>query len=124
MRRVRVTVDDWHTAHYEIDADLIDRPLTSIPDSVNVPQLLTPSKLMHGRRLDSTPSGALDPEEQDDSTLFNIELLARRQKNAQRVLQRFQTMSRSEYLTFLCQGVNDRREFVSIEVGDIVQVGT
>lgn len=65
----------------EIEVDLNDRPLTSLLDSVHDPQPRTPFQLMLGYRLDSTHVAVLYPEENDDPTIFNAELLSRCQKN-------------------------------------------
>lgn len=73
--------DELHTVLCETVADLNDRPLTLISVLVHDPQPLTPFLLMIVYRLNSTPAAAFDPEEEDDPTMFNAELLLRRQKN-------------------------------------------
>lgn len=78
LQRAMVTVDEFYTVIYEIRAHLNGKPLASISNSVHDPQLLTPSQLMHGYRLNSTPVAILDPEEEDDPTMFNEKLLSRR----------------------------------------------
>lgn len=120
--KAMVTDDELHTVLCEIEADLNDRPLTCVSTSEDDQQPLTPSQLMIGFRLDSTPIAIQDPEEEEDPTVFNTELLSRRQKNVQRVLQRFQTRFRNEYLTSLRQGVTRNQGSMVPAVGDIVQV--
>jgi len=122
LHRSMVTEDELHTVLCEIEADLNDRPLTSVSDSVDDLQPLTPSQLMLGYRLDSTPVATLDPEEELDPSEFTTELLSRRQKNVQKVLHRFQSRFRKEYLTILRHSATDTREVVAPQVGDIVQI--
>ena len=122
LHRAMVTEDELHTVLCEIEADLNDRPLTSISDSVDDCQPLTPSQLMFGYRLDSTPAVTLDPEEEFDPSVFTTELLSRRQKNVQKVLHRFQSRFRKEYLTILRHNAVEAREVVAPKVGDIVQI--
>jgi hypothetical protein len=122
LHRAMVTDDDLHTVLCEIEADLNDRPLTSISDSVDDCQPLTPSQLMLGYRLDSTPVATLDPEEELDPSMFREELLTRRQKRVEKVLNHFQVRFRKEYLTTLRHKALDTREAVAPEVGDIVQI--
>jgi hypothetical protein len=122
LRRAMVTEDELHTVLCEIEADLNDRPLTSISDSVDDYQPLTPSQLMLGYRLDSTPVATLDPEEELDPSMFTADLLTRRQRNVQKVLSRFQTRFKKEYLTILRHNAVEAREIVAPKVGDIVQI--
>lgn len=70
-----------HKIPCEIEADFNDRALTTISDSVHDPQPLMPSQLMLWYRLNGTSIAVLDREEDDDSNIFNTELLSRRQKN-------------------------------------------
>ena len=122
LQRTMVTEDELHTVLCEIEADLNDRPLTSISDSVDDHQPLTPSQLMLGHRLDSVPVAILDPEEEFDPSMFTAELLTRRQRNVQRVLHHFQTRFRKEYLTILRHHATEAGEIVAPKVGDIVQI--
>jgi hypothetical protein len=114
--------EELQTVLCEIEADLNDRPLTATSDSVDDHQPLTPSQLMLGYRLDSTPVATLDPEEEADPTVFNTELLTRRQKNVQKILNRFQSRFRKEYLPLLRHTSTDSRDIDVPKVGDIVQV--
>lgn len=73
-----VTKYELNAVLFETETDLKDRPLTSNSNSVHDPQPLMPSQLMHRCRLDSTPVAVHDPEEDDNPTMFNTELLSRR----------------------------------------------
>ncbi|KAG0420485.1 hypothetical protein EQH57_0123 [Dictyocoela roeselum] len=110
-----VTEDELHTVLCQLEAVLNCLLLTSISDSVDDYQPLTPrvarqwphwtwrkgqippeeesnpSQLI----LDSAPLATLDPDEVSDPSTFTAELLSRRQKNAQKVLHRFQTRFRN-----------------------------
>jgi len=120
--RALLTDDELHTVVCTIEAQMNDRPLTYVSNSPDDPPPLTPSQLMTGYRLDSVPVAIIDPEEDKDPTMFTREILTRRQKHMQKVLQHYFQRFKCEYLTALRQQASKCKDSKVPEVGDIVQV--
>ena len=120
--QARLTYDELLTAVVEVEGILNSRPLSYV-SSDDLEEPLTPSHLLAGRRLLSLPDGfGRRTEEEVEST---PEVLTRRMKHLNYVLNQFWTRWRKEYLLELReahryhQGRNNPSQ---VTVGDIVIV--
>ncbi len=114
-----VSLEMLTTIVTEIEGTLNNRPITYISTDIKDASPLTPSHLLHGRRLDSVPT--MD-ENRDILTCDNVK--ANRNLHRQcELIAHFRERWKHEYLTSLrefhrASGNNDQ----SIRVGDIVQI--
>ncbi|XP_063436301.1 uncharacterized protein LOC134717737 [Mytilus trossulus] len=124
LGRAHVNNETLRTVLTEIEATLNDRPVTYISTDIRDPEPLTPSHLIHGRRITTLPYGSLK------SAIDNINIceLTHTNLNNQAIRQRqliknFWTRWKGEYLTSLREyhqraGVDVRK----IKEGDVVQI--
>lgn len=116
--KASLTFDEMHTLLIEIEAVLNARPLTYIYDDVEgISYPLSPSQLIYGRRIASTPD-----EEYSDVKSTN-DSLTRRMQHHRRLLTQFTTRWSQEYLTSLLEKakrISDRTKEEILAVGDIV----
>ena len=75
LGRAYITLEGLQTFIVEIEARLNDRPLTYTSSDVNDPEPISPSHLLHGKRIVTLPHSITqddeihDPDFGDDSTL-------------------------------------------------------
>ena len=119
--RTNLNFDELQTPVVEIEAIVNARPITYVYDddeSVSTP--LTPSHLIHGRRITNAPSN------QHFEIVSVNQTLTKRAKHHQRLLQQFTKRWQHEYLLSLRERANERckeqNKESPISVGDIVIV--
>ena len=113
----RLSFDEMHTVIIEIEAILNSRPLTYI-DVEDIDEALTPSHLMHGKRLLTLPDADLTLEEEDDR-----HVLTRREAYLIRTLCHYWRRWKGEYLLESREDHNlsvKKKNLPSIQEGDIV----
>jgi len=102
---------------------LNDRPLTYVSDDPKDPESLTPSHLLHGRRITSLPREQLAIDELSDPTYNEQTRLSKDAKAHNMLLQHFNARWRNEYITLLreyhCTSGNNE---CKISLGDVVLV--
>ncbi|XP_063436092.1 uncharacterized protein LOC134717532 [Mytilus trossulus] len=124
LGRAHVNNETLRTVLTEIEATLNDRPVTYISTDIRDPEPLTPSHLIHGRRITTVPYGssksAIDNLNICELTHTNLNNQAIRQRQ---LIENFWTRWKGEYLTSLREyhqraGVDVRK----IKEGDVVQI--
>ncbi|XP_071138753.1 uncharacterized protein [Mytilus edulis] len=124
LGRAHVNDETLRTVLTEIEATLNDRPVTYISTDIRDPEPLTPSHLIHGRRITTLPyvssNSAIDNLNVCELTHTNLNNQAIRQRQ---LIENFWTRWKGEYLTSLREyhqraGVDVRK----IKEGDVVQI--
>ena len=119
LGRARLTFDELRTVLVEVEANLNTRPLTYQYDEVSA-EVLTPSHLMHGRRITSLPDGHGDKGESS-----NRSNSIARFKYLSTILEHFWNRWKKEYLTNLREfhkvGVSEKGSAL-VKPGDVVIV--
>ena len=128
LGRSRVTLTVLQTLITEVEAILNDRPLTYVPSDMSDPEPLTPSQLLHGRRIVSlphqvVPHQVVTEQDLDDPTFGDTSEVNRRARLLSALLSQFWSRWRHEYLTSLrehhrASGNNAQQ----IQQGDVVLV--
>ena len=116
LGRTHATLESLQTIVVEIEAILNDRPLTYQSSDASDPEPITPSHLLHGRRIVALPYSLTDGEIQDPPFGNTSEIRSRAKKQAH-IIEHFQNRWRNEYLTAL-------REAHRVSGSDIQQVKT
>ena len=124
LGRACISLPMLQTLVVEVEATLNDRPLTYLSEDPRDPEPLTPSYLLHGKRITTLPHMLVTEEDLQDPVYGSASSQMR--KNAQRLsflLNHFQSRWKHEYLTSLrefhrSQGNNNQ----SVKVGDVVQI--
>ena len=123
LGRARVTLDELTTLVTQVESVMNDRPLTYI-DSEDEP--LTPSHLLHGRRINTLPyPTAIDDDELTDPnfTLNEKPVMERRVRYLADLYAHFWRRFSSEYLTALRErhiAYQPGKKLNTIKVGDVV----
>ena len=110
----RLSFDEMHTVIAEIEAILNSRPLIYI-DAEDIDEALTPSHLMHGKRLLTLPDADLTLEEENDR-----HVLTRREAYLIRTLCHYWRRWKGEYLLKYHSLSVKKKNLPSIQEGDIV----
>ncbi|XP_028400806.1 uncharacterized protein LOC114523939 [Dendronephthya gigantea] len=114
----KLTYDELYTILTEVETIVNDRPITYIyDDEESISYALSPSQLIYGRRLASTPNSA------HFESVSTCKSLTRRAKHHRRILEQFISRWRREYLLSLrenSQNLANSRNIAKIEVGDVV----
>lgn len=122
LGRACVNMQTLQTVITEVEAIINDRPLTYISSSVADPEPLTPSHLLHGRRLTTLPFDDHDIRINGIRFYDNHDDVNQRAQRHAQIIQHFQRRWKHEYLTALreyrSQGTNKQ----TIQVGDVVQI--
>jgi len=99
LGRAFVILVQLQTVVIEVESMLNDRPLTYVNSDLQDPQPLTPSHLLHCRRIQQVPHPINDPEELTDPTVvYGIGLRNRADKLTQ-LMEHFSSRWKREYLT-------------------------
>ena len=122
LGRSLVCDDVLRTVMSEIEAQINDRPLTTVSDNVDDLQPITPSLLMLGHRLDSVPVPVANPEEEGDPSFGATDSLTQRQKHTRRIKEHYHARWYREYLTELRRTADHSRQGRAPEIGEIVQI--
>ena len=117
--RSTLSYDEMSTLLTEVEAVINARPLTYVyDDQESVSHPLTPSDLIYGRRISTSPNS------QYYETVSTFNSLTRRLKHHRHLLGQITRRWRSEYLTSLreqaAKGSNARGVNAKLKVGDIV----
>ena len=124
LGRVCISPPMLQTLVVEVEATLNDRPLTYLSEDPRDTEPLTPSYLLHGRRITTLPHMLVTEEDlQDPDYGSTSSQMHRNAKRLSLLLNHFQTRWKHKYLTSL-------REFhrshgnknQTVKVGDIVQI--
>ena len=123
LGRAHITLDGLQTIIVEIEARLNDRPLTYTSPDVDDPEPISPSHLLHGKRIVTLPHSITQDDENHDPDFGDDSALRRRAKRQALVIKHFWNRWKGEYLTALREthrmtGNNDQR----VKTGDIVLV--
>ena len=97
----RVTDQELTTLLCRTEAQLNDRPLTYTTDQLDDALPLTPSMLLQGYRYDSLPVPVVDPEETDDPSVMDRDVITKRQRHNELVCQKMWKRWEKEYLLML-----------------------
>ena len=123
LGRSRVTLTVLQTLITEVEAILNDRPLTCVPSDMSDPEPLTPSQLLHGRRIVSLPHQVVTEQDLDDPTFGDSSEVNRRARLLSALLSQFWSRWRHEYLTSLREHHRASGNNVQlIQQGDVVLV--
>ena len=123
LGRAFVTFRELETILCEIEAILNDRPLTYVSGDFNEPTPLTPSTLLHGRRITTLPHQQFDSDELEDPTYLCKPNLERRAIKLAELQHRFWRRWAQEYLPALQEHNKTSGKMDNvIKVGDIVLV--
>lgn len=120
--RALLTNQELQTVMTQIERVLNDRPLTYVSNNPDDATPLTPSMLMHGRRLDSLPTPVVDPETIDDPSVLDRSELTGRMARHRLILQHCWQRWQREYLTMLRQEGRKRGAAVAPSVGEVVLI--
>ena len=123
LGRRHVSLPTLETITVEIEAILNDRPLTFVSSDLGDPEPLTPSHLLHGRRITILPHQDTDIDELVDPTYREASQIRKRARVQAVILGDFKKRWCHEYLTSLreyhkASGNNQRR----VKKGDVVIV--
>ena len=101
LGRRHVSLRTLETIVVEIEAILNDRPLTFVSSEMGDPEPLTPSHLLHGRRITCLPHEMVDVDELTDPTFENTSSMRKSANTQAAIIRDFQPRWRHEYLTSL-----------------------
>ena len=122
--RAKLSHDELLTAVTEVEMIVNSRPISYVsPDDIEEP--LTPSHLLMGRRVLSLPDNLYHNREEEYSPDTNPELLTKRMRHLNNILDRFWKRWRTEYLAELREShryVKKSRGTTQLSVGDIVVI--
>ena len=123
LERAFVTLQQLETIITEIEAMLNNRPLTYVSPDLSDPEPLTPSHLLFGRRIRQVPHVLNKPEELEDPTYVNDNVMREKVNKHSMVIEKFWNCWKTEYLTSLREfnKISGHNKEV-IKVGDVVIV--
>ena len=123
LGRRHVSLPTLETIVVEIEAILNDRPLTYVSSELMDPDPLTPSHLLHGRRITCLPHQSVEIDELTDPTFGDASRIRKRANVRAAILRDFQTRWRHEYLTSLRDyHRTSGNNIQSVKKGDVVIV--
>lgn len=122
LGRTYATLESLQTIVVEIEAHLNDRPLTYVSSDIGDPEPITPSHLLHGRRIVTLPHSAAEDEVQDPNFGDTSEVKRRATKQAH-IIKHFQSRWKNEYLTALREAYRARGSNTQqVKIGDVVLI--
>jgi len=122
LGRTYATLESLQTMVVEIEAHLNDRPFTYVSSDVDDPEPITPSHLLHGRRIVTLPHSAAEDEIHDPNFGDTSEVRSRANKQAH-IIRHFQSRWKTEYLTALREAHRIRgNNTQQVKVGDVVLI--
>ena len=89
LGRAFITLQQLKTIATEIEAMLNDRPLTYVSSDLSDPEPLTPSHLLCGRRIRQVPHVLNKPEEFEDPTYINDNVMRERVNKHSMLIEKF-----------------------------------
>ena len=123
LGRRHVSLSTLETIIVEVEAILNDRPLTYVSSELSDPEPLTPSHLLHGRRITCLPHQTVELDELTDPSFGDASHTRKRAKVQALILRDFQTRWRREYLTSLREYHKiSGNNIQSVKKGDVVIV--
>ena len=114
---------EFTTVLCKIEHSLNNRPLTYVSGEMNDDQVLTPSLLLGGYRLDEPQEIPMDKDELLDPTMYDKNSLTKRQKYVRSILENYWKRWRLEYLTSLKISRQISGEQYVPVVNDVVLIG-
>ena len=122
LGRTYATLESLQTIVVEIEAHLNDRPLTYVSSDIGDPEPITPSHLLHGRRIVTLPHCTAE-DEVHDPDFGDMSVIRSRAKKQASIIRHFESRWKSEYLTALreayrARGSNNQK----VKVGDVVLI--
>ena len=106
LGRTHVTLEGLQTVIVEVEALLNDRPLTYLSSDINDPDPISPSHLLHGRKIVTLPHLRVQEDEIHDPNHVDDSELRRRAKRHALVIRHFWSRWKNEYLTALRESQN------------------
>ena len=123
LGRAYVSYVELNTVLIEIEAILNDRPISHSSDNENDLCPLSPSCLIYGYRLTSLPDEHIDLSALDDPSLYDKEILNKRELYCRTLISNFWKRWVNDYLLALRERENCTRKtnnVSNVQVGDIV----
>ena len=122
LGRTYATLESLQTIVVEIEAHHNDRPLTYVSSDIGDPEPITPSHLLHGRRIVTLPHCTAE-DEVHDPDFGDMSVIRSRAKKQASIIRHFESRWKSEYLTALreayrARGSNNQK----VKVGDVVLI--
>ena len=122
LGRSFISLQQLQTVVVEIES-MNDRPLTYVSSDLHDPQPLTPSHLLHGRRIQQAPRPLEDQEESKDPSFVDGMDLRKRVDKLTQLIGHFSSRWKREYLTSLREFYKTSRQSRQlIRTGDVVIV--
>ena len=122
LGRASLSFEEMTTILTEVEATLNSRPLTFVNNDLDEPQPLTPAHFLVGKRLTSLPPKQLLAA--NGNPTLNREEMTRRWRYRQRLMIRFWSSWRKDYLLDLKSAhCSDTQQPTLLKVGDIVLLG-
>ena len=120
LGRTHATMESLQTIVVEVEAHLNNRPLTYSSSDIGDPEPITPSHLLHGRRITTLPHTRVEIKDPDFGDASAVKHRARVHAT---IIKHFWSRWRNEYLTALREthkstGNNEQH----VNVGDVVLV--
>jgi len=85
----------------EVEALLNDRPITYVSSDVRDPEQITPSHLLHGRRIVTLPHPAVQDDEITDPEFGDAPEIRQKVKTRALIIKHYNNRWRTKYLTAL-----------------------
>ena len=123
LGRTHATVESLQTIVVEVEALLNDCPLTYSSSDIGDPEPITPSHLLHGRRITTLSHTRVKDDEIKDPDFGDVSAVKHRARVHAIIIKHFWRRWRNEYLTALREthkttGNNEQQ----VNVGDVVLV--
>ena len=116
LGQTSLTFEELGTILVEIEATLNNRPLTYMYDDEGISYLLTPSQLIYGRQINTTPN------DRQFEIVSTQQALTKKAKYQKRLLRQFVNRWKREYLLSIREGSRaiHGQECQHVAIGDIV----
>ena len=116
----KITFDELSTVLTEVETRVNNRPLTYLTEDLNSSEAITPSHLLHARRIQSMPCFI---DDQVDPTYMDGHELRTQYIKVSKIIQHFEKIWKKEYLFSLRErhyGAKTPVDYNCIKVGDLV----
>ena len=123
LHKTKLTTEELRTVIVEIESRVNNRPLTYLDDSTVNLEALTPSHLIHGRRIDPLPCIDVQDELNDPTVDDSAQHLRQSYHTLNKILKGWDRHWSTDYLLSLRErfyGAQPAENKVLLKVGDIV----